>query len=47
MFEIIYLSADAHIPILIGLLLIYDTVSDVVECKVQFAGKILTPNRMD
>ena len=25
----------------------YDTVSDVVESKVQFASKILTPNRMD
>ena len=25
----------------------YDTVSDVVESNVQFASKILTPNRMD
>ena len=26
---------------------VYDTVSDVVESNVQFASKILTPNRMD
>ena len=25
---------------------IYDTVSDVVECQVPFASKILTPHRM-
>ena len=25
----------------------YDTVSDVVDSKVYFASKILTPNRMD
>ena len=26
---------------------LYDTVSDVVESKVDFDSKILTPNRMD